>query len=620
LKNDFTINRRDFLNGMAISLAAGTTLSPAELLAQPQGSSAPYYPPALTGMRGNHAGSFEVAHSLARGGKRFAIPKQQTEDVYDLVVVGGGISGLAAARFFREKHGNSARILILDNHDDFGGHAKRNELQVGDQTLLGYGGSQSLESPSSYSPVAAQLLRELAIDTDRFYEYFDQDFYKNQGLSEGIYYDKHTFGIDKLLPSPIGGNIGEGLNGQALADSIHNAPISEVARTAFLRLMRGGVDYLAGMTAEQKKTYLHQKSYHQFLAERADIPDEVLAILQDTLLQIFSSGWESISAYEALYWGMPGTYELGLLPEEEQEPYIFHFPDGNASIARALVRDLIPRAMPGNTMEDLVSARADYSQLDRRGQNIRLRLNSTVVNVTHSADERHVDVTYVSGGNSYRVRGRHTVLACYNNIIPHLCSELPEEQVEALEYAEKVPFVIGSFALKNWRAFKESGFYSFYSPGDVFFKQLELDFPVSIGDYKFSQNPDSPIAISAWYSPTVRGLPAREQYRAGRYKLLELSFADFEQDLQAHLNGMLGSYGFEFERDIAAITLNRWSHGYAYEFEEMGTPADWGRQKGPHIRGRARLGRISIANSDSEAYAYVDGAIDSAYRAVNEQI
>ncbi|MDZ7769933.1 MAG: hypothetical protein U5K38_13025 [Woeseiaceae bacterium] len=205
-------------------------------------------------------------------------------------------------------------------------------------------------------------------------------------------------------------------------------------------------------------------------------------------------------------------------------------------------------------------------------------------------------------------------------MIPYLCSELPEEQIEAIQYATKVPFVIGNIVIRNWRAFAEAGHHTIYSPGDVYFKYMPLDFPVSMGNYRYSGGPDEPIVISAWYSPTMRGLPAKQQYRLGRQKLLEMSYDDFEQNIFSHLDGMLGDYGFDAEREIAAITLNRWPHGYAYEFEGLGVPREYSRHHGPHIRGRERIGRISIANSDSEAYAYVDGAIDAADRAVDEQL
>jgi len=617
------ISRRDFLNGMALCLAGGAALSPAEILAAsaPPGPSATY-PPGLTGMRGSHAGSFEVAHALAREGRKFPSAAMQTGPTYDLVVVGGGISGLAAARFYRDSYGPEAKILVLDNHDDFGGHAKRNEFEVNGKTLVAYGGSQSLENPSKYSAAAKQLLRDLSIDVQRFYRYYDRDFYASRKLVDGLYFDRATYGVDRIVPSPLGGIINEPPTGEALLASVRQMPLPAASQDAFGRLLAGGADYLGDMPAAQRAPYLRSISYNRFLAERAGMPADVIAILQDSWLPINGVGWEAISAYDATHYWLPGTWALGLEDEAQQEgdPYIFHFPDGNAGVARSLVRSLVPGAIPGSTMEDLVTARADYAMLDRDGQNVRIRLNSTAVNVAHTPDQKYVDVTYVNQGDVYRARGRHVVLACYNNMIPYLCDELPAQQAEAIKSATKVPFVLGNFAIRNWRAFEAAGVNTLYSPGNVYFKHLSLDFPVSMGDYRFSADPGQPIVVSAWFAPTVPGLPAREQYKAGRRRLYEMPFDDFESNIYSHLDAMLGPHGFEAERDIAAITLNRWSHGYAYEYEEIGTPAGWGRNAGPHIAGRARIGRISIANSDSEAYAYVDGAIDAAHRAVAEQL
>jgi spermidine dehydrogenase len=578
-----------------------------------------YYPPSLTGIRGSNDASFKAAHAVAREGRSFPIPREQTEATYDLVVVGGGISGLSAAKFFRDRHGSDSRILVLDNHDDFGGHARRNELDVDGKTLIGYGGSQTLDTPSAYSEVAAGLLKDLGIQLDRFYDYFDQDFFSQRGLGAGMYFDQATFGKRALTGNPL--EIWNPADADQLEAAVRSMPISPGDQDAFIRLLGGGVDYLQGKSVAEKDTLLRNTSYLDYLERHAGVPASVREILRDTFLPMVGVGWEAASAWEALQYSFPGTDALGLAPKHERdEPYIHHFPDGNASVARLLVRDLIPDAMPGSTMEDLVTARAEYAALDREGADIRLRLNSTAVDVRHSSNETHVDVTYINGGNSYRVRGRHVVMACYNQIIPHICPELPAAQSDAIGYATKIPFVIGSFALRNWQAFADAGYRMLYSPGDVLFKRMSLDFPVSMGGYQYPQNPDEPMVVSAWHTPTVRGLPAKDQYRAGRAKLLQMSYQDFESDIFGHFDAMLGPHGFDAERDIAAITLNRWPHGYAYEFEGVGVPAEYNRYNGPHIAGRARLGRISIANSDSEAYAYVDGAIDAADRAVNEQL
>lgn len=615
------LSRRDFVGGVALG-AAGLHLSPLEAVAEgllPRQALGPdYYPPALTGFRGSNKGSFEVAHAVAREGRSFSIPKQQTEEIYDLVVVGAGISGLSAAKFFRDRHGAGSRILILDNHDDFGGHARRNELDVDGKTLLGYGGSQTIDTPSAYSKVASQLLKDIAIDTNRFSEFYDQTFFSRRGMRAGIYFDKATYGARRLVDHP---DQAEELTPEQVVKAVANMPVPEADQKAYLKLLGDEVDYLEGMDLGKKETLLRNISYLDFLDKHAGVPQSIQGILQDSFLQMVGVGWEAASAWEAKKYQFPGTLHLGFKSDYgRDDPYIHHFPDGNAGVARSLVRNLIPEAIPGSGMEDIVTARANYAALDSDNSSVRVRLNSTVVDSRHSTDGKSVDVTYVNKGQSYRVRTRHVVMACYNAIIPHICHEMPQAQAQAIRYATKIPFVIGSIAIRNWQAFADAGHYQMYTPGNVMFKQLRLDFPVSMGDYQYAQKPDEPIVISAWYSPTVRGLDNISQYKAGRAKLMQMAYSDFETDIYSHLDGMLGPHGFDAEREIAAITLNRWPHGYAYEFEGIGVPAEYNRHNGPHITGRAQMGRISIANSDSEAYAYVDGAIDAADRAVNEQL
>jgi len=628
LKRRFS--RRDFLNGCAVG-AAGLHLTPMEALAEgliPAHALGPeYYPPALTGMRGSIAGTFEIAHALARSGQTFSMPEVQTDSTYDLVVVGGGISGLAAAKLFRDRFGNSARILIIDNHDDFGGHARRNEITVDDKTLIGYGGSQAIDTPSAYSKVASQLLRDVGIYVERFNQYFDQEFFDSRNMGQGIYFDAQTYGRRALTDNPIYDWWDRpvldlwGSTEKRMYSAVQKMPISEDDQKAFTRLLIGGVDYMVGKTDQERESILRNTTYLDFLAQYAAQPPAVCQILQDSWLPMMGAGWEAISAWEAaLYW-FPGTDEVGVRPDHGiEEPYIYKFPDGNASVARALVRHLIPEVIPGESMEDLVTAKAQYGLLDRPESLVKIRLNSTAVQVRNTSDGEYVDVAYANSGELYRVRARHAVMACYNQMIPHLCPEATPAQSAAIAEATKIPFVLGTFALRNWQAFLDSGCYHVYSPGNVLFQYLHLDFPVSLGAYEYPQRTDQPILVSAWHSPREPGLPAKDQYRAGRSKLLQMSYEDFESDIFAHFDGMLGPHGFDVERDMAGITLNRWPHGYAYEFEGVGIDPEYGRYSGPHIAGRAQIGRISIANSDSEAHAYVDGAIDAADRAVNEQL
>lgn len=120
-------------------------------------------------------------------------------------------------------------------------------------------------------------------------------------------------------------------------------------------------------------------------------------------------------------------------------------------------------------------------------------------------------------------------------------------------------------------------------------------------------------------TPCKPGLPRREQYRMGRYELIAISFETFERNIRDQLNRMLSGTGFDAARDIAAITVNRWGHGYAYEYDSLSDP-QWAPDERPCVLGRKQFGRISIANSDAGAKAYTDAAIDQAYRAVMEQL
>lgn len=617
------ITRRDFINGMALSVTAGGTLSPLELLAT---ANPAVYPPGLAGMRGNHPGSFEVAHALAREGRSWPRPETQTDTVYDLVVVGGGISGLSAAFMFRQKAGPKARILVLDNHDDFGGHAKRNEYSVDGKTIIGYGGSQSIDTPSSYSRASAAVLRDIGITTEAFYEYFDREYFSDRGLSAGVYFSEERYGRDSVNPDALRSY--EGVQADDPASIIADYPLSAAARQNFAQLLTEPRDYLPGMDRDEKIALMRQISYSDYLRKYVGAHEEVVLFCRDRLKGLWGFGFDALSALEGARYSMPGTEHLdysepSTARQEFDEPYIFHFPDGNASIARALVRQLVPAAVPGErSMEGLVAARIDYEQLDRRSNAARIRLNSTVIDTRHVDGRSAVDVTYVRDGSTYRVRGKHVILACYNHMVPHLCPELPKAQADAIQLAEKIPLAYINVVLRNSTAFENLGYHSFYVPQTELMHSFGLDFPVSMGAYRFAESSADPVIIHGSVAAAApdQGLTERQQHIVGRQRMYEMTYQDFETRIVRQLSGALGGGGFDAERDIAAITVNRWPHGYAYEYNELYDPPEWSQEDGPHRVGAAQIGRISIANSDAEAFAYVNGAIDAAYRAVNEQL
>lgn len=630
------ITRRDFLGGMSLATAAGAFISPAELFAGQGGGVSPeYYPPSLTGMRGSHAGSFEVAHSVSWEGKDWGRPTDQTDNIYDMVVVGGGISGLTAAMVYQQKAGGSKKVLILDNHDDFGGHAKRNEFKVDGKKVIGYGGSQTIDSPGYFSSEAKQVLKDISIETDRFYDYFDMEYFDQYQMSSSFFFKKSEYGVDKLIRNAFEGG-GSGFMGSAPAYSkearirtIREFPLSERAQNSIIKMLFETEDKFPELSVDEKVDKLRSISYTDYLQQYYDMPPEATELLRDRSKGIWGGGGDCISALAALELWYPGMRVYGDVlkavtkeQEGEDEPYIHHFPDGNAGVARALVRKLIPEAVPGSTMEDLVLSHIDYSLLDREGSYNRIRLNSTAVDVRHTINQSHVDVVYVTGNKTYRVRSKHVVLACYNNLIPYICPEVPDVQKEAISYATKIPLVYTNIVLRNWRAFAELKTNRIHIPRERMSQDYYLDFPVSMGDYRFSENPDQPIVVHGTMVPLEpdQGFSHKEQAIMGRTRLYQITYDEFEQSIVSHFDAMLGSGGLDVERDIAAITVNRWPHGYAWEYNDLYDPPEYNPYNGPHVAGRAQIGRISIANSDASAYAYVNGAIDAAVRAVDEQI
>ena len=626
MKKKLSITRRDFINGVSYGLAA--SVAPIDFL-EAKNIDSYRYPPALTGIRGNHPGSFDHAHRLALAGGKFFDEVIDLGETNDLIVVGAGISGLSASYFYQERTNSKQKILILDNHDDFGGHAKRNEHDVDGNLLIGEGGSESIEQTRALSNVVLNLLDDIGLNLDRFKTTYDSNFFKRHGLGAATYFNKKVFGEDKVVKHSYGDYPGfmEGLLKSTLSfeEAADQAPLTKMGKQQLLRVLKGGPKEL-NIPKSEWQQYIKTHSYFDYLTNTLGVDSPgILTMARNSIVDYGGTpdvmtikgaiegsalGMNAVAWKDAFLEGdAPVDYiDKGDGTYAAEDPFIHHFPDGNATIARMLVKKMLPDIGPGENVEEIVLSKFDYSELDRAKNNVRIRLNSTVVNVKHLGDSSSSDtvsINYINDKKSYQVKAKNTVLACYNMMIPHIVSDLPEDQYNALRKLSKIPLQFSNIGLKNWRAMKDIGVGMAMSPGNIH-QAINMDFPTSVGGYEYTKTPDDPciLHLRCCLQGDTPGAPSRVQFREARYRMLGLNFNDYELDIRSQLEGMLPKNLFNFDRDVQSITINRWAHGYSY--------GDAG------ALGRRPFGRITIANSDAVNSSLVQRAIDEAWRAVKE--
>jgi spermidine dehydrogenase len=552
-------------------------------------------------------------------------PIADTREEYDLVVVGAGLSGLAAAHFFRQAR-PGASVLIIDSLDDFGGHANRNEFEVDGNVLIGYGGSQSLDSPDTFPDEVRSFLHDIGVRLEDFYDHYDQEFAADHSLSTGLFFNKEKYGKDELVVERPG---------ESYVDLARRFPLPPAALDGLIRLRTTTDDYLPDKTDQEKKSYLATITYLDYLRRYIQLDDE------DAILLVEGSMWglgiEAVSALDAWASGAPGFAGLALNPEydrimgksnqrglESQDPYIFHFPDGNAGVARLIVRSLIPEAVPGHTQADSVLASVRYDLLDRPGNEVRVRLNSTCFGVTQ--DDAGVDVVYATSAGhdasgqyeTCRVRAKQVCVAAWNMIAADIVKGLPSQQREALQYSVKVPLLTANVALRSWQPLADVGVAEVVAPAMPW--SYGLTDPVSMGGYQFANDASQPVVLHLDYNvPTAPGRSAKDQFVYGQEHVQQTPFEYLEYTMRDLMARSLAGSTFDPARDIAGFTVNRWPQGYAYELLGLWDSSVYGpEEQRPYYIARQPFGRISFANTDSAGTAYADTAIAEAHRAVND--
>jgi len=635
---DRAISRRDFVQGVAVGVGTAAAVAdslPALAQATPMPPADPAtYPPLRNGMRGAHPGSFEDAPGMNRG-KTLPEPAS-TGESYDLVVVGGGLSGLAAAYFYRQRAGASAKILVLDNHDDFGGHAKRNEFYYKGRQLLAAGGSDYLVAPPTWTRESIALIDELGIDWKKP-DRGPRGLQPSLKLSPSTFFRKEIYGQDKLVIGSI--------PQQPTPEFLAQAPLSDKLKADLVELATGKTDYMAGLSDEEKIARLRKMSYRDYLLNVAKLHPDILAYTQG----VWCLGNDMASAWFAYFRYKPGFAGLGLKrpdgspegPQHQSED--FHFPAGNSDVARLIVRALIPDSLPAGNWKDIETARTNYAVLDQPGAACRIRLSSIVFRAKHvgpnppqfQPEGREVEVSYMHGGNAYSVMAKNVVMACMNNIVPYLCPEMPDTQKKALHTAVRAANQQTNVLFRNWEAFAKLGISNVMCPNS-FYGRFGLAGPELVGKMQPVRDPSEPILVSYGTAgnsglmtnptmvselcggrPPAPGTNGDDQFRAVRMGLLQTPFSTFERAIRTQAARALAGTNFDPARDIVAITVNRWPHGFATGRNILFDSED-PNELSPTIYAKQKFGRITIANSDAGGQSLANAAIAEAWRAVDD--
>jgi spermidine dehydrogenase len=595
---DAPISRRDFLNGALI--AAGGTLAP---------PASPAAADTFTGYggvgdyarsNGNTWPVVQAAHRLRDGGYSEAVLAAALDaGQFDLVVVGGGIAGLSAAHRYRQLRGATARILVLENHPMPGGEAKQNEFKVDGVRLLGPQGSNDFGQPAQRrESLTDSFFEEFALPREYRWQVWDpaltplrfaRDNYSNMdGFQEtqvdvGYFFDRKQ-GAGKA-----------GWCRNIWSSALKDTPYSGAAR---LDLLRWRADH--GALSEAQNRHLDTLTYREYLEKVRGYDAAVTRMVEPIVGLLAGVSTDAASA------------RLGRqLVQDPTRPMALSFPGGNSPFPRALLRALLPKALPGRDFDSLMYGNLELGALDSAAEKVRVRLEATALRVQHSRGKiDEVEVVYERGGRLFKVQAGQIVMASGGWVNKHLLVDMPADLRTAYEQFFYAPALIVNVALRQWRFLYDLNITAcrWFDDTDGIGYCCNLRQTMVTAKYAPPLHPDKPAVLSFYLGLPVPGLPAAKQGMAARARLLNTTYADFEVMIRRQMLRLFGASGFVPKRDIAAIVLNRWGHGRLIEPPGFHYGVDG--KPSPLERVRQGYGRISIGHSELNGAQHWGSALE----------
>lgn len=542
-----------------------------------------------------------------------------TEQAFNLIVVGGGIAGLSAAYYWMTEVDQHARILIVEQGAQLGGAAVQHTFEVDGRRLVSPGGAQELTFPSSFAPAVKSALSKLGVDVDRFHSCFAPGHYLERGAGgHGFAFSTSVWGRSHLVACDL-----------PAAGDFSRAPIAPRASAEIAALISEPTDWLTGRSDAEKLAELRSRSCDQLLRDFASLHDDTHRFLRHSTSAQSGMTFDQHPALDAALVGYLGLNGIGVRPAGSPwegltqtgarffphfDPPIFRFPDGTATIARALAHYLIPGLFEASTVDERLTADMSVGALDA-GEQVQILLNTKATHVRHDGPDHVLADVERAGNGTTTYRADAAIVAAPAYSAAWLVPELTRDQQATAACLGRYPIVSASIALRNWRAWQSLGISRLSWPGHPTWQIAGLEFPVTIGACTPSPSPDQPTTATALGSLTAPGLIPAAGAAVGRQRLVTAQ-QQISLELRHLLAETLAPGGFDVDRDVAGTRIEFWPHGYARYSTSRDMPGDGSATAEAKRLLADGVGRIAVAGVDVIDHPFLDGAMESAHLAV----